>query len=134
MTPFSISARALRAAFAVAVIAGCAATAPTDAPADAIEIRTQDAPATECMAALLEGTLVRDPQSGVGVRDGQGFVWQIIWPFGYSARNAGGRFSVADAAGTVMAHEGNLVGVGGGEAEISEGPGSDVGGIVPPIN
>ena len=133
MTAIDISARVLLAALAAAVIAGCAATAPTDRPADAIEIRTQDAPATECMAALLQGTLVPDPSSGVGVRDDSGFVWQIIWPFGYSARSAGGRFSVSDATGAVIAHEGNLVGVGGGEAEIS-GTWLGCGGIVPPIN
>ena len=84
------------------------------------------------MAALLQGTLVRDFRSGVGLRDDRGFVWQVTWPFGYSARVLGGRFEVVDARGVVTAHEGDLVGVGGGELE--QGMWTGCGGIVPPVN
>jgi hypothetical protein len=69
------------------------------------------------MAALIEGTLVREEQSGVALRDPQGMVRQVIWPNGYSARDDGGRLVVLDASGNVVAHEGDRVSIGGGEID-----------------
>ena len=69
-----------------------------------------------CMAALLTGTLVRHPQSGVGLTYTEGKVVGVIWPFGYFARDDRGRLAVVDGSGTVLAHEGDLVSVGGGFA------------------
>ena len=67
------------------------------------------------MAAVLTGTLVRDATSGVALRDPQGLVRQVVWPYGYAARDDGGRFVVLDASGAVVAHEGDRVSIGGGE-------------------
>jgi hypothetical protein len=68
-----------------------------------------------CMAALITGTLVEHAQTGVGLRN-DGRVTGVVWPFGYSARDDRGRLAVIDASGKVLAHEGDLVSVGGGFA------------------
>ena len=70
-----------------------------------------------CPAARTEGTLVRHPESGAGLRDNEGVVWQVIWPTEYTAREDGGRIVVADGAGMVIAHEGDRVEIGGAEVE-----------------
>jgi len=69
-----------------------------------------------CMAALLTGTLVRHPQSVFGLTYTDGKVVGVIWPFGYFARDDGGRLAVVDPSGKVLAHEGDLVSVTGGFA------------------
>jgi hypothetical protein len=61
-----------------------------------------------CMAALLTGSLVRHPQSGVGLTYTDGKVVAVMWPFGYFARDDRGPLAVIDGAGTVLAHEGDL--------------------------
>jgi hypothetical protein len=63
--------------------------------------------------ARTEGTLIRHPQSGAGLRDHEGVVWEVIWPTDYTARGDGGRVAVVDGAGTVIAHEGDQVEIGG---------------------
>ena len=67
------------------------------------------------MAALISGTLVRDATSGIALRDAQGLVRRVIWRYGFSARDDGGRLVVLDASGSVVAHEGDRVSIGGGE-------------------
>ena len=69
------------------------------------------------MAALIEGVLVREEQSGVALQDRQGLVHQVIWPNGYSARDDIGRLVVLDASGNIVAHEGDRVSIGGGEID-----------------
>jgi hypothetical protein len=69
------------------------------------------------MAALITGTLVRDSTSGVAIRDAQGLVHQVVWPHGYAARDDAGRLVVIDASGSVVAHEGDRVSIGGGEVD-----------------
>ena len=59
--------------------------------------------------ARTEGTLVRQPQSGAGLRDGAGAVWQVIWPTDYTARDESGRIAVYDGEGNLLAHEGDVV-------------------------
>ncbi len=71
------------------------------------------------MAALIEGTLVRDARSGVALRDPQRQVRQVIWPHGYHVRNEGGRLVVLDAADRVVAGEGDRVSIGGGEIDAA---------------
>jgi hypothetical protein len=119
----------VRPVLAILIIAGalmgCAqgivsASAPVGGSSPApIALRTQapEPPGTPqaCMAALITGTLVRDVPSGVAIRDTQGLVRQVVWPYGYAARDDGGRLVVLDAAGAVVAHEGDRVSIGGGE-------------------
>jgi hypothetical protein len=64
--------------------------------------------------ALMTGTLVEDPRSGLGVEDVAGAVTPVVWPFGYTARNEVGRLALVDEAGRVVAHEGDEIMVGGG--------------------
>jgi hypothetical protein len=66
------------------------------------------------MEALLTGTLVQDPRSGLGVQDAAGAVTPIVWPFGYTARDEVGRLALVDEMGRVVAHEGDQIMVGGG--------------------
>jgi hypothetical protein len=86
-----------------------------------IALRTQEpqpaGTAQACMAALIEGVLVRDVQSGVALQDPQGLVRQVIWPNGYSAREDSGPLIVLDASGNLVAHEGDRVSIGGGEID-----------------
>jgi hypothetical protein len=118
-------ARPLLAIAFAALFAACAVgPSPTEAPVSpvgAVALRTQEPQpgATEvaCMAALISGTLVRDPQSGVGLRDDHGVARQVIWPNGYSARDEAGRFALIDESGRIVAHEGDRVSIGGGEID-----------------
>ena len=116
-------ARALLALAAATLMGACAAgpSAPSRPTAGAIALRTQPpqpaGTATACMAALLSGTLVRDGVAGLRVRDEQGHSHQVIWPNGFSARDDGGRLAVIDQSGTVVAHEGDRVSIGGGEID-----------------
>ena len=64
-----------------------------------------------------EGTLVRHPDSGVGLRDQEGSVLQVIWPADYTARDDAGRLAVIDGSGAVIAHEGDRVEIAGAEVE-----------------
>ena len=113
-------------ALAAATLVGACAAGPSGSPGPtasppAIALRTQGSQpagtATACMAALLSGTLVRDGVAGLRVRDEQGHSHQVIWPNGYSARDDGGRLAVIDGNGTVVAHEGDRLSMGGGEID-----------------
>jgi hypothetical protein len=109
------------------VLAGCGQGGPSASAAIAgslpttIALRTQtpEPPGTPqaCMAALISGTLVRDATSGVAIRDAQGLVHQVVWPYGYAARDNGGRLVVLDASGAVVTHEGDRESIGGGEID-----------------
>jgi len=109
-----LARRSLVITLAVA-LAACAAT-PSAAPASAVVLRTWVPSSPEaCPAARTEGTLVRQSQSGAGLRDDAGAVWQVIWPTDYTAREEGGRLVVLDGSGTVVAHEGDRVEIGGAD-------------------
>jgi len=69
------------------------------------------------MAALSEGLLVRNDQSGVALRDPKGLMRQVIWPDNYSTVNDNGWLIVLDAAGNTVAHEGDRVSIGSGEID-----------------
>ena len=71
------------------------------------------------MAALLTGTLARNPDTGVGVANGA-MQTAVEWPFGYWARNELGRVVLLDMTGTVLAREGDAVSMGGGFAANDE--------------
>jgi hypothetical protein len=110
----------------LALLSACAAGPSTSVPPigtpppGVIALRTQAAetPAA-CPAALIEGVLVRDARSGVGLRDTQGLVRDVLWPNGYSARDEGGRLAVIDGSGKLVAHEGDRVSIGGGEIDAN---------------
>jgi hypothetical protein len=92
-----------------AVVAGCGD----------VRLRTQEPQpvGAACMAALIEGMLVRDAPSGLALRDPQGLLRQVVWSNGYSAHNDAGRLVLLDASGVVVAREGDRVSIGGGEID-----------------
>ena len=88
---------------AATTLAGCSAG-----------LRTASQPSEACMMALLGGTLVEDPRSGLAVSDGQGNVTPVEWPFGYTARNELSTIVLVDERGQAVAREGDQVQLGGG--------------------
>lgn len=106
-----------RLAFVITLAVALAACATTpSASASAVALRTWVPSSPEaCPMARTEGTLVRQSQSGAGLRDNAGAVWQVIWPTDYVAREEGGRFVVLDGSGSVVAHEGDRVEIGGAD-------------------
>lgn len=107
-------ARLLLALVFATLIAACAANVSPSPPPGGVALRTWDPPSpVACPAARTEGTLVRHPQSGAGLRDNEEVVRQVIWPRDYSTRDDEGRLAVLDGAGNVIAHEGDRVEIGG---------------------
>jgi len=90
------------------------------ATGDLVALRTQPPQTGEtpgpCMAALIEGQLIESDSSGVGLKDSYGLVRDVIWPWGYSAKRAGGLLLIDDHGATV-ARVGDIVRLAGGEAE-----------------
>jgi hypothetical protein len=69
------------------------------------------------MEALLPGTLVAHPDSGIGVRFiGDGSVYEVRWPHGWTGRRFGERVVLLDEHRRIVAREGDTVEVGGGES------------------
>jgi hypothetical protein len=77
-------------------------------------LRTQPAPVSACMDALATGTLVPSSRSGLAIRAGDGTVVEVEWPFQYTARRDLTGLALVDSAGVVVAHEGQVVQMGGG--------------------
>jgi hypothetical protein len=65
------------------------------------------------MEALITGTLVRHPESGLVLRTRDREV-PVEWPFGYTAREQPGGVELLDESGTVVAREGDEVALAGG--------------------
>jgi hypothetical protein len=112
--------RILRLVLLAVVVPACADTpsgdlipVPTSAPTGLLG-------PTACPAALLEGELVADTEFGFVVAHADGFTSAVTWPHGYVARDAPRR-ELLDDSGRVVAREGDLVALGGGEG--SAGPG-----------
>ncbi len=130
MTAIKFAARQGLATLVATLIVACAALSPTGAPSDRIAVRTQPSLAVACPGARIEGMVVRERRSIVGLRNDQDLILQVIWPYGYSARDDGGRLSVLDSTGTVVAREGDRIAIGGGE--IEPGTWLGCGGILAP--
>ena len=94
------------AALAVVLLAGCGSP---------VAIRTQPAPLSACMDALATGTLVASNLSGLAIRGGdEGEVTAVEWPFEYTARREITGLVLIDSVGVVVAHEGQVIQMGGG--------------------
>jgi hypothetical protein len=66
-----------------------------------------------CPAALLEGVLVADEETGFVVEHADGFSVPVVWPHGYVARDGDPR-ELLDDSGRVVAREGDHFSAGGG--------------------
>jgi hypothetical protein len=72
--------------------------------------------AVACPAALLEGVLTREGEGLVVVRE-DGIAERVAWSrSGHRVRERGGVLVVVDWLGAVVAHEGDVVHLGGGES------------------
>ena len=81
-----------------------------------------------CPAALIEGILVSDERWGLAIQDPEGLTREVLWPHGYAARREASGLALIDASGSVVAHEGDRVQIGGGETS-SDGAWLGCGGI-----
>lgn len=84
-----------------------------------IPIRTQPSPgpSTVCALALGGGTLVADATDGLAVAKSDGRIVAVDWPYGFSARMAGGRLALIDRRGSIVARVGDSLSFGGGFGE-----------------
>jgi hypothetical protein len=68
-----------------------------------------------CPGALLEGTIVRDEQTGLGVHNAEVDVtYPVQWPDGTSVDESDGVRRLVDAGGAVLGAEGDRFSAGGG--------------------
>jgi len=74
-----------------------------------------------CPEALIEGTLVADERWGMALAGTDGLRRKVLWPHGYTARREAGGLVLYDVGGSVVAREGDVVSIGGGETG-SDGP------------
>jgi hypothetical protein len=93
------------AALAAILLAGCGTP---------VGLRTQPAPISACMDALATGTLVASAKSGLAIRAADGTVIEVEWPFEYTAKRDVTGLTLIDSAGGVVAHEGQVIQMGGG--------------------
>jgi hypothetical protein len=90
------------------------ASSPTRAP-------VPGGTAAPCPAALIEGTLVADERQGMALDGTDGVRRQILWPPGYTIQRDASGLVLYDAVGSIVAREGEVVTIGGGERG-SDGP------------
>jgi hypothetical protein len=79
-----------------------------------VGLRTQPAPISACMDALATGTLVSSALSGLAIKAPDGTVVEVEWPFEYTARRDMTGLALIDSAGVLVAHEGQVIQMGGG--------------------
>lgn len=99
------SPRVAALALAALVLAACGTPAG---------LRTQPAAISACMDALATGTLVSSSLSGLAIRDPEGTVQEVEWPFEYTARREMTGLALIDSAGVLVAREGQVIQMGGG--------------------
>ena len=70
-----------------------------------------------CMQALGFGTVAINERTGLGWVDGSSGSSDVIWPAGFSARYEDGLAVLVDAAGRIVAREGDPIRMGGGQVD-----------------
>ncbi len=79
----------------------------------------QQTAAVACPTALIRGTL-EVLGTDIGLFDIDSRHLGVEWPDGYTTREVGGRLSVVDPAGGVVARAGDSVEIPGGELRVGE--------------
>ncbi len=106
---------ALVAAVALGLVA---CDAYTIGPVPTIQLRTSEpvgrGSPLACMTALIEGVLVREERSGIGLVTDDGTRYAVIWPPGFVGVTGDPAF-VTNASGQRIAKVGDRVSLGGGE-------------------
>jgi hypothetical protein len=106
-----------------AIVAGLALAlvacdAYTIGPVPTIELRTSEpvgrGSPLACMTALIEGVLVREEASGIGLVTDDGIRYAVIWPPGFAGVTGTPPF-VTNENGQRIAKVGDRVSLGGGE-------------------
>jgi hypothetical protein len=97
------------ASVVLVIVIGATVTACTP-----VSIRTPAREPQACMDALMQGTLAKHAQTGLGIAEQDGVVLPVEWPFGYTARIEVSKIVLVDEKGFVVAREGDLMQVGGG--------------------
>lgn len=100
----------LAAALAAILLAGCGTP---------VGLRTQPAQISACMDALATGTLAASARSGLAIRAADGTVVEVEWPFEYKATRDVTGLTLIDSAGGMVAHEGQVIQMGGGRGADS---------------
>ena len=91
-------------ALGLMVLAGCAG-----------QLRTGPQNAgNACDAALIAGSLARSEATGLGVRNDDGVVDPVVWPFGFTIGQGVTRVLLIDPTGRTVAREGDRIEAGGG--------------------
>jgi len=103
----------------IVVLAACTSLAPTPTPDPpgafpVATLRPEGAmtPAG-CPAALIEGTLVENDATGLGLQGPDVGAVAVVWPFGYRGQ-AGPPVALIDDQGQVVAIVGQRLSIGGG--------------------
>ena len=95
-----------------------ACDAYTALPVPTIELRTSEpvgrGSPLACMAALIEGVLVREERSGIGLVTDDGTRYAVVWPPGFVGITGDPAF-VTNATGQRIAKVGDRVSLTGGE-------------------
>jgi hypothetical protein len=120
------TAQVLLSVVAALVIAACAAASPAIA-VPTLEPEPAGTPQA-CPAALIEGILRADEEWGIVLEATDGAKVKVLWPHGYSARVDDGGLALIDEDGSIVAHAGDLVQVGGGGTD-AEGTWVGCGGV-----
>ena len=92
----------------------CAGTVRLVRAESSVPLFKAEAPADGCMQALITGTLVIHPDSGLVIKTRNREV-PVEWPVGYTARERPDGVELLDEHGTVVAREGDQISLGGGE-------------------
>ena len=66
-----------------------------------------------CEAASIGGFLAPDAAYGLGLRDGEGKVHGVIWPYGFTGRRDINGVLLIDPSGNVVAREGDKIAMRG---------------------
>ena len=105
---------------AVATISAAAACAEPASSFDRVGVSVQDGPpgGSACPDTSIEGVLVRDEPTGIGVAVGTGDqVRTVVWPPGYGAARTPSGLVLLDEHDQVLARVGDRVRVGGWDQE-----------------
>jgi hypothetical protein len=103
----------------VAVLGACTTFAPTPTPdlAGTFPVATLEPEGSEtpagCPAAVIEGTLVANEATGLGLQGPDVGAVQVLWPFGYRGQT-GPPVALIDDQGQVVAVVGQRISIGGG--------------------
>ncbi|HUG30039.1 MAG TPA: hypothetical protein VMQ65_05970 [Candidatus Limnocylindria bacterium] len=105
---------------ALILVGGCDTSVPfpnvspkqTAGPVELVVAEATVDPST-CPSAPVEGTLIEDPETGLGLLERSGRQIHVIWPPGYTAGPSIGGTNLFRAPGMLLARSGEILRIGG---------------------